>query len=327
MTERVRKVVVTWAAYRDRILERAEREGYGDLDFLIADDKDAILSGLEDADAAFIAPWDADMLRAGRKLRWIHAIGGGVRTYLFPEMVESDIPFTCGKPAFAIPGAEFALGAMLMFSRRNHVTVGAPKTTQRSPSREAALRPVDLHGKTLGVLGMGGIGQALASRAAALGMRVLGTARQRREAPEGVSRMYGMDEADDMVAESDFVAVAVPDTPETEGIVSEELIARMKRGAVILDCSGRPGLYDYGALEQALEAGKLGGICFQPSGDSPGRPPDDAEFWARDNVVVTTCRGTSSEQEDSCIGLFFENLRRFETGQPLLGVVDKRAGY
>ena len=327
MTERIRKVVVTWAGYRGRILEHAEREGYGHLDFLIADDKDAILSGLEDADAAFIAAWDADMLRAGRGLRWIHAIGGGVRPYLFPEMVESDIPFTCGKPAFAIPGAEFALGAMLMFSRRNHVTVGTPKMTQRSPSQEVALRPVDLQGKTLGVLGMGGIGQALAPRAATMGMRVLGTARQWREAPEGVDRMYGMDDAGDMVSESDFVAVAVPDTPETEGIVSGSLIARMKRGAVILDCSGRPSLYDYGALDDALESGKLGGICLQPSGESPGMPPDDAEFWKRDSVVVTTCRGTSSEQEDSCIGLFFENLRRFETGRPLLGVVDKRAGY
>ncbi len=327
MTESIRKVVVTWTGYRDRILERAEREGYSDLKFLIADDKDAILSGLEDADAAFIAPWDPDMLRAGRRLRWIHAIGGGVRPYLFPEMVESDIPFTCGKPAFAVPGAEFALGAMLMFSRRNHVTVGTPKLTQRSPSWEAALRPVDLQGKTLGVMGMGGIGQALAPRAKALGIRVLGTSRRSRKAPEGVARMYGMDEADEMVAESDFVAVAVPETPETEGIVSEGLVARMKRGAVILDCSGRPGLYDYGALEGALETGKLGGVCLQPSGDSPGMPPDDAEFWTRDNVVVSTCRGTSSEQEDSCIGLFFENLWRFETGQPLLGVVDKRAGY
>ena len=70
---------------------------------------------------------------------------------------------------------------MLMFSRRNHVTVGTPKLTQRSPSQEVALRPVDLQGKTLGVLGMGGIGQALAPRAKVMGMRVLGTSRQSRE--------------------------------------------------------------------------------------------------------------------------------------------------
>lgn len=327
MTEPISRVVVTWSGYRDRILERSRREGYGHLGFLFSDDKDEIVSGLVDADVAFIGSWDADMLTAASRLRWIHAIGGGVKDYLFPEMVESDITFTCGKPAFTIPGAEFALGAMLMFSRRNHVTIGTPKLTQRSPSQEVALRPVDLQGKTLGVLGMGGIGQALAPRAKAMGMRVLGTSRRSRQAPEGVDRMYGMDSVFDMVAESNFVAVAVPDTPETEGIVSEGLIARMKRGAVVLDCSGRPGLYDYGALEQALEAGKLAGICLQPSGDSPGMPPDDAGFWTRDNVVVTTCRGTSSEQEDSCIGLFFENLRRFESGRPLLGLVDKIAGY
>ena len=327
MTEPIRKVVVTWSGYRDRILERSRREGYGRLEFLFSDDKGEIVSGLEDADAAFVGAWDADMLTTASRLRWIHAIGGGVKDYLFPEMVESDIPFTCGKPAFSIPGAEFALGAMLMFSRRNHVTVGTPKLTQRSPSQEVTLRPVDLQGKTLGVLGMGGIGQALAPRAKVMGMRVLGTARRSREVPDGVDRMYGADEAVDMVADSDFVAVAVPDTAETVGIVSEGLLARMKRGAFLLDCSGRTSLYDYVALERALESGQLGGVCFQPAGDSPGMPPDDSDFWKRDNVVVSTCRGTSSEQEDLCVGLFFENLRRFESGRPLLGLVDKRAGY
>ncbi len=327
MTERIKKVVVTWSGYRDRILERAKREGYEHLEFVFSDDKNEIVSGLADADVAFIAAWDADMLRAARELRWIHAIGGGVTGYLFPEMVESEIPFTCGKPAFAIPGAEFALGAMLMFSRRNHVTVGTPKLTQRSPSQEVALRPVDLAGKTLGVLGMGGIGQTLAPRAKAMGMRVLGTSRRSGEVPDGVDLMYRMDEAVDMVTECDFVAVAVPETPETEGIVSEGLLAGMKRGAVILDCSGRPSLYDYGSMDRALASGWLGGVCFQPAGESPGMPPDDSDFWMRENVVVVTCRGTSSEQEDLCVGLFFENLRRFESGQPLLGLVDKTAGY
>ena len=327
MAESIRKVVVTWSGHRDLILERSRREGYEDLEFLISDDEDEIIAGLADADAALIGAWDADMLREGRQLRWIHAVGGGVRQYLFPEMVESDIPVTCGKPAFAIPGAEFALGAMLMFSRRNHVTVGMPKLTQRSPSQEVVLGPVDLAGKTLGVLGMGGIGQALAPRAKAMGMRVVGTSRRSRKAPDGVDRMYRMDEAVDMVAEADFVAVAVPETPETEDIVSEGLLAGMKRGTFILDCSGRPSLYDYGALDRALASGFLGGVCFQPAGESPGMPPDDSDFWKRENVVVTTCRGTSTEQEESCVGLFFENLGRFESGQPLLGLVDKTAGY
>ena len=327
MTEPISKVVVTWSGYQDRILQRSKDEGFERLEFLFSDDKDEIVSGLADADAAFVGAWDADMLRAALKLRLIHAIGGGVKDYLFPEMVESDLPFTCGKPAFSIPGAEFALGAMLLFSRRNHVTVGNPKLTQRSPSQEVALRPVDLQGRTLGVLGMGGIGQALAPRAKAMGMRVLGTSRRTREVPDGVDRMYRGDEAVEMMAESDFVAVAVPDTPETVGIVSEGLIATMKRGAIILDCSGRTGLYDYDALERALASGRLGGVCFQPTGDSQGMPPDDSDFWKRDNVVVSTCRGTSSEQEDLCIGLFFDNLRRFESGRALLGLVDKTAGY
>ena len=261
---------MTWSGHRDLILERSRREGYEDLEFLISDDKDEIVSELADADVAFIGAWNADLLRAAGKLRWIHAVGGGVRQYLFPEMVLSDIPFTCGKPTFAIPGAEFALGAMLMFSRRNHVTVGMPKLTQRSPSQEATLAPVDLAGKTLGVLGMGGIGQALAPKAKAMGMRVLGTSRRSREAPEGVDRMYGVDEAVDMAAECDYVAVAVPETAETGAILSEDLLAGMKRGAILLDCSGRPSLYDYGAVERALASGTAWWGLFPASGRIAG---------------------------------------------------------
>ena len=327
MARTIRKVVVTWGAWRERILEGARREGFDRLSFFISDDKGELVTQLADADAALVAAWDPEMHRAGRKLRWIHAASGGVNTYLFPEMVQSDIPFTCSKPLFGIPGAEFALGAMLMFSRRNHVTIGSPKLTQRSPSQEGSLVPVDLAGTTLGILGMGGMGQALAPRARAMGMRVLGTSRKPREAPEGVDRMYAMDAAADMAAASDYLAVAVPITPDTEGIVSEELLSRIKPGAVILDCSGRPVLFDYGALERALDDGRVGGICFQPSGETPDMPPDESAFWQRDNVVVTTCRGTSSEQEDQTLALFFDNLRRFESGSPLLGLVDREAGY
>ena len=333
MTASIRKVVVTWSGWSEIIPGRATREGLDHLSFTISDDKNEIVSQLADADAAFIAAWDPDMHRAARNLRWIHAVGGGVTPYLFPEMMESDIPFTCGKPAFSIPGAEFALGAMLMFSRRGHVSIGAPKLTQRSPSQEGALVPVDLAGKTLGILGMGGMGQALAPRAKAMGMRVFGTSRRPREAPDGVDLMYAMDDAADMAAVSDlaavsdYLAIAVPITPDTEGIVSEALLARIKPGAFILDCSGRAALYDYRALERALAAGRLGGICFQPGGETPDMPPDDSAFWQRDNVVVTPCRGTSSEQEDQCLALFFDNLRRFESGSPLLGLVDKEAGY
>ena len=327
MTSSILKVVVTWSGWREIIPGRARREGFEHLRFTISDDKGEILAHLADADAAFIAAWDPDMHRAARKLRWIHAVGGGVTPYLFREMVESGVPFTCGKPAFAIPGAEFALGAMLMFSRRGHVSIGAPKLTQRSPSQEGNLVPVDLAGKTLGVLGMGGIGQALALRAKAMGMRVFGTSRKPREAPDGVDRMFAMDDAAEMAASSDYLAVAVPVTADTEGIVSGDLLARIKPGAFILDCAGRPVLYDYGALERAAADGRLGGICLQPGGDAPDMPPDDSDFWRRDNVVVTPCRGTSSEQEDHCLALFFDNLRRFKSGRPLLGLVDKQAGY
>ncbi len=323
----IRKVVVTWDLWKDRILTRARREGLGEVDFVITADRDVILQEVPTADAAFVAGWDVEMHRAATNVKWIHAVGGGVNGYLYPEMVDSAVPFTCGKPAFAIPGAEYALAAMLMFSRRNHFAVGSPPFSQRSDGRDEELLPVDLAGKTAGVLGMGGMGQALAPRAKALGMRVLGTTRRYREAPEGVDRMFKSAEAPEMVGMSDYVVVAVPLIDETEHLIDERLLRHLKSTAYIIDCSGRSPIFDYTALKAALDKRRLAGVCLQPGGPTPDMPADDSPFWKRPEVVVTPCRGTSTEQEEQCLALFFDNLRRFEAGRPLLGVVDKKAGY
>ena len=321
----VRKVVVTWGSWKDRIPAKALAEGFGDVEFVISDDRAELLEAARDADAAFIAGWDAEMHRAAGKLRWIHAVGGGVS--LFEELVDSDIPLSCGKPAFAIPGAEYALAAMLMFSRRSHVAVGAPPMSTWDGSQDEQLLPVDLAGKTVGVIGMGGMGQALAPRANGLGMRVFGTARRSRTPPEGVERMFDGDRLMEMLGISDFVVVAVPINDETRGMIDEQVLKGMKETAYLIDCSGRTALFDYPALERAVSQEWIAGVCLQPSGGGTDVPPAGSTFWKRENVVVTPCRGTSAEQEEECLALFFENLRLFEAGRPLKGLVDKKSGY
>jgi phosphoglycerate dehydrogenase-like enzyme len=325
----VRKIVVTWDAWRDRILRRATAEGYGGLSIFISEDRDALVRELADADVAMVAVWDAELLSAGRRLGWVHAVSGGIEGYLFSEFVESPVPFTCAKPTFGVPGAESALAAMLMVTRRNHVAVGEPKTDNWLEARDEVLSPENLAGKTVGILGMGRMGQALAPRAAALGMRVLSATRTPRGATDGVQRSYTVALMDEFLGQLDFVVVAVPSTPRTRGMMGESVFRAMKQTAWVIDISGRLPIFDYPALVGAIEQGRIAGICTQPSGYDPdrGMPPRESDFWRRDNVYVSPCRGTSREQEAAGLDLFFDNLRAFETGAPLDGLVDKVAGY
>jgi phosphoglycerate dehydrogenase-like enzyme len=325
----VNKIVVTWDGWRDRILKKARSDEYSSKSFFVSEDREDLIRELEDADVAMVAMWDPELLSACHNLRWVHAVSGGIEGYLFPEFVQTSVPFTCGKPTFGVPGAESALAAMLMVTRRNHYAIGHSKTTHWLQSRDDELFPEDLSGKTVGIIGMGQMGQALAPRAAALGMRVFSATRTPRHASEGVERSYTMDQIDEFLEHLDFVVVAVPSTPQTKGMINQSVFKAMKKNAWIIDISGRTSIFDFPMLAQAIDQNWIAGICTQPSGYYPeqGMPPKESSFWRRENVYVSPCRGTSQEQEAAGLNLFFDNLRKFEAGEPLDGLVDKQAGY
>ena len=327
--DQIRKVVVTLSGWKERISNCAGSRGFESLDIVARDDRQEMLAEAREADALIVGALDAQILDFARQVKWIHAIAGGVGPYLFPELVRSPVLFSCCKPCFGIVGAEYALGAMLLFSRRFHAAMGSPPLSQWQEAQDEVLSPFELSGKTLGIIGLGHMGRALAQRASCLGMSVLGTARRTRAAADHVKQTFAFEDRFALLEQSDFVAIAVPLTSETEGFFGEPELHSMKGTAYLIDCSGRPPLFDYRALETALRSGGIAGACLQPSGQQPGvaMPPSDSTFWELDNVVVTPCRGTSREQEDECIELFFSNLVRFQTGQPLEGVVDKEAGY
>ena len=325
----VRKVVVTWAGWEDRIRKEAAARGLGDVEFVVTDSREQILLDVPNADAALVGLWDSEIHQAATELKWVHAIGGGVTGYLFPEMLQSPVPFSCGKTSFAIPGAEFALSAMLMFSRRSHLAVTSTADPRWLQSLDHELQPEDLTGKTVGIIGLGNMGQALARRASALGMRVVGVRRMGKTVPDGVERLLPAEQLPEAFAMSDYVAVAVPQTEKTHGMIGEAALRQMRQSAYLIDLSGRSTIYDFPALVRAVQEGWIAGVCLQPSGYSPelGMPPPESRFWDLPNVVVTPCRGTSREQEQLCLSLFFDNLRLLERGLALEGLVDKAAGY
>ena len=280
-------------------------------------DADAVAPHVPTADVLLVGDFDADMLARAGRLRWVHAASGGVEKFLFPEFVASPIPFSCSKGVFDTPGAEHALASMLGFARSLIYDV------QHRATRDYVYgSPTELRGKTLGIAGFGRIGRELARLAQAFGMRVIALRRSDAGDHPHVDEMLTPDALPRLLRESDYVAVAVPNTPETRGLIGAAELALMKPSAYLIDVSGRDVIYDLDALADALREGRLAGASLQIA-----PPPDDSPLWDIDTFHLSFHRATSSEEERRWLDLFAENLRRFRAGEPLLSLVDKRVGY
>jgi phosphoglycerate dehydrogenase-like enzyme len=307
------KVVLTWKPPRglDRI-----RAAAGGVEISMATDRDTLLERLVDAEVVFATHFDAEMLEVAQRLQWIHAASGGVASILFPELVASPVQLTCAKTTFDVPGAEYALSVMLAFARRLDYDM-----RQRPEQTFEWREPFELKGKTVGVIGLGNIGQEIARKARCFDMQVVGLARRPRPCPPYLDRVLAADRLPELLAVADFVVVAVPNTPETRGVIGEAELRTMKETAYLIDVSGRPALYDLEALSRALREGWIAGASLQIN------PAPDSPLWELDRLLISFHRATSREQYDRFIELFCENLRRYQQGQPLLGIVNKEAGY
>ena len=328
--QKVSKVVITWAGpdWRPRIEASLRRPEFAHLAVVFCQDRADVLREIRDAEVVFATTFDAGLLQAAERLQWIHLMKGGVDNTLFTELIVSPVMVTCLKDLFTAPGAEFALMAMLLVQRRMTWSVGRPKLAQSSSPLDLSLKPQDLDGRTVAILGLGNIGHRVAELSRAFGVRVLGMARRAPADAALLDAFYPPEKAGEMLAQADFVVVALPFTPETKGCFGAQTLGTIKLGGWLIDVSGRPALIDYAALRAALDSGRLGGVFLQPCGTQcPEVPGPNDDFWLRENVVVSPCRCVSTEQQENSVGFFSENLRRFESGQPLRGLVDKAAGY
>ena len=309
------KVLCTWAPPGG--LERISR-CLENIEVVFAEERSEVLAQIGDAEVAFVPEFDAELLAAAPKLRWLHMAVGGVERALFPELIASPVQMTCLKTSFGIPGGEYALGIMLAISRRIIYDV-----RQRERDREGFVYDdgFELQGKTLGIIGLGNMGSEIAARAHCFGMRVIGLARQPRACPAYLDQLYPTEELPAMLGAADFIAVAVPSTPATRGMIDATVLHAMKPTAYLIDVSGRPALYDLAALEQALREGWIAGASLSTS------LPADSPLWELDNLHISFHRATSRELMDRLVDQFCENLRRYHQGLPLLGLVDKQAGY
>ncbi len=254
-------------------------------------------------------------------LGWIQAIGAGI-----DHLAGSGLPDACvvtnAAGVAAAPIAEFAIGRLLAVWKR----FGEIDEQQRVHAWKAQFGKL-VEGQTLGIIGLGAIGSAVAARARAFGMHTIGTRRSYKEgdAHHAVDELYGTAHLHAVLARCDAVVVSAPGTPETENLFDAAAFAAMKPDAVFCNV-GRGSLVDEPALIEALRSGHLGAAILDVTRQEP-LPPDDP-LWDAPNIFISPHCSTSQERyNDKLFALFADNLGRYLRGEELRNVVDRRAGY
>jgi glyoxylate/hydroxypyruvate reductase A len=254
-------------------------------------------------------------------VRWIQAtsagIGQSVRRYGYATRMPDTI-FTTASGVHAQPLAEFALMAIFMFSR-NMLSI----QEQQSRKHWERLAGTDSAGRTLGIVGMGKIGRAVAKLAKPAGMRVLGYGRSvqdRDPADLGVDELFGPGELDDMLRQSEYLVLCVPHTDETEQLIGAHEFATLPEGAIVINIA-RGQVVDEAALIEALRSGHLGGAALDVFQVEP--LPVESPLWDMPTVLVSPHSASTSDRENARLtDIFCANLRAYLDGAPMQNVLD-----
>lgn len=250
-------------------------------------------------------------------VRWV-SVGGSGTDHLQPwDPREVTVTNAAGVAANMM--AEYVLGAMLSFS------LDLRGFQRRQRERQWAPRPMrPVEGRTVLILGLGKTGQAVAQRAKAMGMTVIGV-RAQPAAIASVDEVHGAQELPALWPRADFIVVCVPLLPDTRGLVGPDALAAIKSGTFLIDVS-RGGVVDQAALMAALDAGHLAGAALDVFETEP-LPPENP-LWAYENVTITPhCSSIYDGWDLKAVRMFSDNLARYRRGEPLQNVVVPQRGY
>jgi phosphoglycerate dehydrogenase-like enzyme len=235
--------------------------------------------------------------------------------------VNSNIVVTRTRGLHNLPVSEWVMLQLLAVTKRLPELVVAQHEGKWRPVEI----PVTIQGRTMGIVGYGEIGQTLAVRARAFGLRVVGTRRHPQPAAE-LDALYPPDELDRLLAESDYVVILTPLTPETRGLIGAAQLRQMKPEAWLINVA-RGEVVQEEALLQALRDGSIAGAALDVFAQEP--LPPDSPLWKLPNVLITPHSGGVRHPSFSGAALdqFLDNLERYSRGEPLRNQVDKIAGY
>jgi phosphoglycerate dehydrogenase-like enzyme len=259
------------------------------------------------------------VLGAMPKLRWAQAMMAGVENWMALPDLPPDLLLTSARGTHEESMPENIIGALLYAAK----PFAAAAENQKS-GKWVRMVPEPLTGKTLGILGVGAIGQRVARIAATLGMRVTGT--QRRPRPvDHVESVLPAERTDEVLAQADFLLLLLPATPATENFIDAGRLRRMKPGAWLLNF-GRGQLIKDEDLVAAVREKRIAGAVLDVFRKEP--LPAEHPFWTTPGIVVLPHLGGPHPQRDKFVArLFVDNLARFLDGKPLREVVDRKLGY
>jgi phosphoglycerate dehydrogenase-like enzyme len=295
------------------------------VELVIAAEGEARAAQLSEVQAV-IGLCDAATLEAAGALLWIQALSAGVeRCVGVPALAGRGIVLTNLQRTMGPTIAEHSI-AMMMALARGLPQFGRHQQAGRWSDNQAdTARMREVGGRTMLVVGLGGIGTEVARRAHGLGMRVIATRNSSREGPDFVAKVGLSGELNALAAEADVVVNATPLTPETTGIFDSAFFAAMKPGGYFITV-GRGASTKTDALIAALRSGRLAGAGLDVTDPEP--LPVESPLWSMDNVIITPHVSASSDQQLERIAVVVaENLRRYVAGEPLLNVVDIERGY
>ena len=261
---------------------------------------------------------------AARQLRWVHAIASGVDSFLYPEFVASPVLLTSEKGLVGEHLADHGFGLLLALTRQITAAhaLGADGWNHRESLRADE---IELTGRTMGIIGFGGTGRAMARRAAAFGMHCRAVDSEPVAPSAEVAEILPPARLHEMLGEVDVVAVCCPLTPDTRGLLDAAAFAAMRPGAFLVNVT-RGEVMDEDALVHALGSRHLRGAALDVA---PREPlPADSALWQLDNVVMTPhTAGASQFRAARNIDRFVTNFAHLRAGRPLEGLIDKRLGY
>ncbi len=290
-----------------------------DRELVIWTQEEEFAAGLPEAEVLFVMRPPRGHWDQARRLRFIQTIGAGVDAVLPAADLPGRVLIANARGLHADHMSEFTIALLLAMTQQ--------LTRVLEQQREHRWRPFvrqTLEGRTLGILGLGAIGEAVARKARALGMRVIGTRRSGAPTPHA-DRIYPPSGTDEVLEESDAIVVLLPLTPETQGLLDRQRLSRMREGALLVNLA-RGGIVEEDALAESLKQGHLGGAALDVF-DAEPLPPGNP-LWDTPNLLITPhMAGLVGDYLDRALEIFFENLDRLERGAPLRNEVDRDRGY
>jgi phosphoglycerate dehydrogenase-like enzyme len=321
----VPKKIIIAAPQRDAAKVAEIQSRHPESELVVAANRDQVLDLIGDADGLFGAP-NAMEFAAAEQIKWVQAGSAGVEwLWNVPALqARDDVTVTNMRSAHAATIADHCFAMLLYFVRDlkdliDHQSRGEWARGQLGGKLQS------LSGRTLGIVGFGNIGRAIGRRGVGFDMKVLAVDAHPGAPGDGVSEVWGLDRLDEMCQALDVLAISAPITPQTRGMIGPKQVGMLKPGSHVMVMS-RGNIVNEPAIIEALKSGQIAGAGFDVTHEEP--LPSNDPLWYAPNCIVTPHTSAASTVTTNLVWkIFEENLGRFERGEPLMNVVDKKLGY